>query len=201
MDGMRRINADFTALEGTNCYCSAESAAQIRRVIAGLPLRAFHDIGTGDYHYQTLFWLERIPEPFVLVLFDHHPDDQPDAFGGELLSCGGWVAQARRLPRLAADLWIREPADFPALAALPDLPVYLSVDLDVLGPAYARTDWDQGGMTLEELRGALRSLRGSRRVLGVDLCGGLTLAKGASPEDLALNAGTGEALYELFADA
>ena len=60
---MQRIIADFSAFEGTNCYCSAESAERIRRAVADLPLHAFHVIGTGDYHYQTLFWLERIAEP------------------------------------------------------------------------------------------------------------------------------------------
>ena len=197
---MQRIFADFSSLEGTNCYCSAESAEQIRRAVAGLPLHAFHDIGTGDYHYQTLFWLERIAEPFSLVLFDHHPDDQDGAFGEDLLSCGGWVARARRLPQLQADVWIRDAADFPALAALPDLPVYLSLDLDVLSDRYARTDWDQGAMSLQEMETALRALTASRRLIGVDLCGGNTVEKGASPEDLALNASTGEALYGIFRD-
>ena len=195
---MERIKVDFSGLQGTNCYCSAESAEQIRHAVASLPLEAFHLIGTGDYHYQTLFWLERIREPFCLVLFDHHPDDQGGAFGEDLLSCGGWVADARRLPLLRADCWIRDAADFPALASLPELPVYLSVDLDILSEEYARTDWDQGQMTLEELLSALSTLRDTRRILGVDLCGGLTPQKGASPEDLALNAGTGEAVYRLF---
>lgn len=197
---MQRIFADFSSLEGTNCYCSAESAEQIRRTVAGLPLQAFHDIGTGDYHYQTLFWLERIAEPFSLVLFDHHPDDQDGAFGEDLLSCGGWVARARKLPFLEKDVWIRDAADFPALAALPELPVYLSLDLDVLSEQYARTDWDQGAMTFHEMETALRALVSSRRILGVDLCGGNTVEKGASPEDLALNASTGEALYGIFRD-
>ncbi|MBP5336397.1 MAG: hypothetical protein J6Y63_02670 [Bacteroidales bacterium] len=195
---MQRIIADFSAFEGTNCYCSAESAERIRQAIADLPLQAFHCIGTGDYHYQTLFWLERIAEPFSLVLFDHHPDDQPGAFGEELLSCGAWVAYARRLPLLQADCWIRDRADFPALDKLPDLPVYVSVDLDVLSQDYARTDWDQGEMTLEELQAALCRLIATHRILGVDLCGGHTAQKGASPADLALNAATGEALYGLF---
>ncbi|MCR4823721.1 MAG: hypothetical protein K5849_00005, partial [Bacteroidales bacterium] len=120
---MERINVDFSGLQGTNCYCSAESAERIRRSVSTLPLTAFHLIGTGDYHYQTLFWLERIREPFSLVLFDHHPDDQAGAFGTDLISCGGWVADARRLPLLQSDLWIRDAADFPALECLPDLPV------------------------------------------------------------------------------
>ena len=142
----------------------------------------------------------RIGEPFQLVLFDHHPDDQPGAFDDGLLSCGSWVREARRLPLLHADRWIRDAADFPALASLPDLPVYLSVDLDVLSEDYARTDWDQGEMTLEELKGALRGIMASRRILGVDLCGGNTPEKGASPEDLALNTVTREALSDLFRD-
>jgi len=197
---MERFFADFSALEGTNCYCSAESASRIRHIIAGMPLQAVHEIGTGDYHYQTLFWLERVTEPFQLVLFDHHPDDQPGAFGEGLLSCGGWVAEARRLPLLDKDLWIRAAADFPALRSLRDLPVYLSIDLDVLSTEYARTDWDQGDMTLGELCGAIGELTATRRILGVDICGGNTPEKGASPEDLALNASTGEALYGLFRD-
>jgi hypothetical protein len=197
---MERIIADFSALEGTNCYCSADSAEQIRSRLAGLPLHAVHDIGTGDYHYISLFWLERIGEPFQLVLFDHHPDDQPGAFGAELISCGGWVALARQLPLMRGDLWIRDASDFALLDTLPDLPLYLSVDLDVLSPAYARTDWDQGRMTLNELSGALRRLRVGRRIIGVDLCGGNVPEKGASPEDLALNASTGEALWEIFRD-
>ena len=197
---MQRIFADFSALEGTNCYCSADSAERIRKRVAELPLHAVHDIGTGDYHYISLFWLERIAAPFQLLLFDHHPDDQPGAFGADLLSCGGWVAQARRLPQLRADRWIRGTEDFPALASLPDLPVYLSIDLDVLSREYARTDWDQGEMTLEELKGALRGVIATRRILGVDFCGGNTPEKGASPADLALNASTGEALFDLFCD-
>ena len=197
---MQRIFADFSSFESTNCYCSADSADRIRRELAGLPLHAFHDIGTGDYHYQTLFWLERVGEPFSLVLFDHHPDDQEGAFGEDLLSCGGWVARARRLAFLQADVWIRDAADFPALDALPRLPVYLSLDLDVLSDSFARTDWDQGTMTLAEMQTALRALAASRRILGVDLCGGNTPEKGASPEDLALNASTGEALYGIFRD-
>ena len=198
---MERIITDFSALEGTNCYCSPESAAQIRQRVGALPLCAFHEIGTGDYHYQTLFWLERIAEPFSLVLFDHHPDDQPGAFSPAMLSCGDWVAEARKLPLLQTDLWIRSEADFPALDALPALPVYISLDLDVLSPVWARTDWDQGEMRLDALCAALRRILAARRVLGVDLCGALTVEKGASPEDLALNASTGEALWEVFRES
>lgn len=103
---MQVIQSDFSTLEGTNCYCSEESAARIRQAISGLPLSAVHMIGTGDYHYISLFWLERIREPFSLVLFDNHPDDQPSAFSPDTLSCGSWVAEARKLPCCIGTYWL-----------------------------------------------------------------------------------------------
>ena len=80
---------DFSALEGTECYCSAESAAAIRSALAPYGPGGIHWIDSGDYHYTSLFIQELITEPYSLVLFDNHPDDQPGAFGSDLLSCGG----------------------------------------------------------------------------------------------------------------
>ncbi len=186
------------SLEGTCCYCSEESAARIRAEIAGLPLKALHLIGTGDYHYISLFWLERITEPFDLVLIDHHPDDQSPAFGAELLSCGSWVANARNLPNLRSS---RHIADFAGLAQLPSdgFPVYLSIDLDVLSEEYARTDWDQGNLTLMELEKIILSTAANHPILGADLCGGLTPEKGAQDEDIEINRAATERLKEVFA--
>lgn len=183
------VDSDFSAVEQTCCYCSEESAAQIRGAIAGLPLCAVHIIGTGDYHYITLFWIERIGEPFVLILFDNHPDDQPPAFGGDVLSCGSWVADARALPFCHSVHWIHTSQDLNALSmdTCDGLPVYLSIDLDVLSPAFAHTDWDQGAMTLDELCAALSELRSSRRIIGIDICGGITPAQGGTDADLAIN--------------
>ena len=39
---------------------------------------------------MTKLWTDRIEEPFVLVVFDHHPDMQPSLFE-HILSCGSWV--------------------------------------------------------------------------------------------------------------
>lgn len=184
------IPCDFSNLEETCCYCSAESADAIRKAISGMPVKAIHLIGTGDYHYITLFWLERIDEPFSLILFDNHPDDQPAAFGG-ILSCGSWVGEARALPFCKEEIWIRTAEDLRGAVAqsgADGLPVYLSIDLDVLSPAFAHTDWDQGKMALDELCEALTLLASSRRILGADICGGISDAQGGTPEDAALNA-------------
>ena len=121
---MTSVDCDFSAIEGTSCYCSEEAAAKIRNALLSVPLEAIHKIGTGDYHYVTLFMLEKISEPFSFVLFDNHPDDQEGEFGSELLSCGSWVREARRLPLLKDCRWIGRTADFSRLEALPgSLPV------------------------------------------------------------------------------
>ena len=164
---MKKYVLDLSAIEGTYCYCSPSGAEAARAVVADLPLEGVHFIGTGDYHYASYFFLERIREPFALVLFDNHPDDQEGAFGDGLLSCGGWVAWARRdLPLLSLD--VRNSADIPA-----ELPVYLSIDLDVLSTEFARTDWDQGDMTLNGLLDMIGLIRRHHRILGADICGGL----------------------------
>ena len=49
-----------------------------------------HFIDSGDYHYLTEFWTDKLTQPFNLVLFDHHTDMQPAQIEG-LLSCGNWV--------------------------------------------------------------------------------------------------------------
>ncbi len=132
--------------------------------------------------------MKQLQEPFALVLLDWHPDDQPGAFGDELLSCGNWVAAARKnLPLLRADVWIQRFSDLSgACSALPEgLPLFLSVDLDILSPAVFRTDWDQGEMDFAQLLEAISTVCRGRRLLGVDLCG----AAGAAPScDLAQNA-------------
>lgn len=190
-----QIDSDFSGIEGTGCYCSEEAAAQIRQTISGLPLRAVHLLGSGDCHYVSLFWLERMQEPFSLVLLDNHPDDQQTAFGGDILSCGSWVAEARKLPFCKETIWIRDEADF----ALPEQDaVYLSIDLDVLSPDFARTNWDQGSMTMAQLCGIVRRLMEERRVAGADICGGISESQGAMTCDLAINRDAVDTVCGLF---
>ncbi|MBR3074729.1 MAG: hypothetical protein IKH11_03100 [Bacteroidales bacterium] len=177
------LSVGLEGTEGSCCYCSKEAEAVIREAIASLPVQAVHWIDTGDYHYISKFWMEKITEPFVLALFDKHSDDKDSAFGG-LLSCGNWVRRAREeLPLMKADyLNIR---DIPG-----DLPVYLSIDMDIMPRQFARTDWDQGQKSLDELLSDLGTIASGHRILGVDVCGGLTIAKGAKAEDLSVNSRT-----------
>ena len=80
----------------------------------------------------------------------------------------------------------------------PHIPIYISIDKDVLTKDYARTNWDQGCMTLPQLEAAVRRVAAGHRLLGADVCGGLTRAKGATDADLAINLSTDLALEKLF---
>ncbi len=177
---MQLVSSGFSSLDGTCCYCSQEAAEQIRQALDGLPLRAAHFLGTGDYHYISLFWLERLQEPFALVLFDNHPDDQPCAFGSDILSCGSWVADARQLPMCKAVAWFDGNGRWQGNTIPKELPVYLSIDLDVLSEQSITTNWNQGNVRPEELHRALCEAVQGRTVLGADICGGPAAESGES---------------------
>ncbi len=90
-------------IPGTNGYCSEEAAGEIRKRLAGLPPGGLHFLDNGNYHYITRFFLEKMNEPFDLIVRDHHTDMQPPALG-EILSCGSWILHCleNRDGRLAA---------------------------------------------------------------------------------------------------
>ena len=68
---------DCTHLQGVECYCDKEGAHALKRVIANYPADGIHFIDSGNYHYLTKFWTDKIQQPFSLIVFDHHPDMQP----------------------------------------------------------------------------------------------------------------------------
>ena len=49
--------------------------------------------------------------------------------------------------------------------------LYLSIDKDVLSPADAATNWDQGSLTFETMTAIISELARNRKILGVDICG------------------------------
>lgn len=51
------------------------------------------------------------------------------------------------------------------------LPVYVSIDKDVLAEGECKADWSQGILTLADLRVALSFFK-EKNILGVDVCGG-----------------------------
>ena len=177
------ISVDLQHLEGTTCYCDADVESEIVRALNPLPLNALHWIDGGDYHYLSDIFMRRLEAPAKLVLFDNHPDDQEPAFGEGILSCGGWVAHSRRFNLMLSD----EAED-----------IYLSIDLDYLSRDYARTNWNQGNASLQELLEQVSSAIEGKRLAGVDICGGISSAQGACAEDYAINLKTRSALQDFF---
>ncbi len=51
------------------------------------------------------------------------------------------------------------------------LPVYISVDKDILDESEVATNWDQGNMRLDVLITILENISENRTVLGADICG------------------------------
>lgn len=84
---------DVTSMEGVKGYCDQTSMEILRNLWKNLSPDGIHFLGSGSYHYLSLFFLEKIKTPFSLLVFDHHTDMQPSMLGG-LLSCGSWIYHA-----------------------------------------------------------------------------------------------------------
>lgn len=172
---------DVREIPGTNCYCDDEAKTQILEKLEEFSAGGIYFIDSGNYHYMTRIWLEKISEPFDLLVFDNHTDMQPPAFGG-LLSCGGWIYDSvMELPLLQKVILIgpdeeafsrveseiqkkveflsREKLRGMELMEILDFvkeqtgkkPLYISIDKDVLCPEDADTNWSQGDMRLETM--------------------------------------------------
>lgn len=76
--------------------------------------------------------------------------------------------------------------------------IYLSIDKDVLSPEFARTDWDHGTLELDDISQSIACLSGTARIVGADICGGITSAKGGTGEDFAINLRTDLRMIELL---
>ena len=211
---------DCTAMTGTDCYCDDFAAENLQHLMEQHKLTDIHFIDSGNYHYVSKLWTDRIQQPFALVVLDHHTDMQPPAFG-DILSCGGWIRAAleqnanlkqvllvgvaedlvdelkqteaslltETSPITEASFIYEERVTFltagmierlenqqlyeqiEQILSVQGLPVYLSVDKDVLSAAQVQTNWDQGGMKTDRLLVLVQQLQKNFRLLGMDVCG------------------------------
>ena len=224
-EGQEPVWLDFQKLQGVNCYCTPEAEAAIKEKICDLPVQGIPFLDSGNYHYLSKFWLEKIQEPFSLLVFDNHTDMQEAAFFG-LLSCGSWAGEVLDTHELLSHICVAGPGlkDFreykgQAWAKLtricreelsdgreeilrefletdPDLPLYISIDKDVLRKEEARTNWDQGELALDQLLKLLELIFEKRKVIGADICGENPpdTARPISGEDLQINSRTNREL-------
>ena len=190
---------DFTGLEGSCCYCDAQARKKLEDAFPK-PLPRLRWLDSGDYHYLSHLLALRETKPFHLVLLDNHPDNQDPAFEG-VLSCGSWVKEMQE-----GNPWVRDVVTIGPEGCGNEIPqawlekrrgerVYVSLDKDIMDKAYARTDWTQGGHTLEDVKRELAKLAEAMEIVAVDICGELAPSKGATPEDLRINKETNIELY------
>ena len=50
-------------------------------------------------------------------------------------------------------------------------PLYISIDKDALAPAFAATNWDQGSLSLDQMKTIITEIAKDHRIIGVDICG------------------------------
>lgn len=152
-------------------------------------LLSVHFLDSGNYHHLSRLYLDIIKEPFNLVVYDNHTDMQFSVFGN-ILSCGSWIADAyetlHNLNKIivvgANSSYIEECAfnkdkrvvftDSISDVYLENLlPIYISIDKDVLSSNEFISDWDQGSMSLAALKKEMEFLIDRFRVIGTDICG------------------------------
>lgn len=189
---------DCTDIKGTNCYLDQEAEEKIKERIRGYTPEGIHFIDSGNYHYVTKLWTDKIKMPFSLIVFDHHTDMQQASLF-DTLSCGSWLkATLEENPYLKKVLLVgvkeeliegieetlrgrviclgeHRVNDRQAWRALEancgEEPVYISIDKDVLRKSDVVTNWDQGSLSLAGLKERLACLMEHEQVIGVDICG------------------------------
>ena len=113
-----------------------------------------------------------------------------------LLSCGSWAREVLEKDEHLGTLTVIGPEKFEdggeercvsvpgkKLTAVTyegrrtsegDVPLYISVDKDVMSTSECITNWDQGDLTTDELCALIESVSGGRRIIGADICGGIS---------------------------
>lgn len=178
------------ALNGVRGYMDEEARKYLLEEIkVRSKLTSIHLLDSGNYHHLSRVYLDLIKEPFNLVVYDNHTDMQFSAFGN-ILSCGSWIADAyetlHNLNKIivvgANSKYIEECAfnkdkrvvfadSISDVYLESQLPIYISIDKDVLSANEFISDWDQGGMSLAALKEELEFLIGRFRIIGTDICG------------------------------
>ena len=189
---------DLYDLKNVSRYCDEKTLNIIRKKLYNIENYKIKFIDSGNYHYISHLWLEKIVEDFILVVFDHHSDMMRPAFG-DILSCGSWLMeeiksntfikkvliiglskeQKEAIPKEYLDKVIciceEEVAKWSEqdnlLIYLDNLPVYISIDKDVLNKETVNTSWDQGKMSLNRLKLILYKIIKNKDVIGIDICG------------------------------
>ncbi|MCR4618228.1 MAG: arginase family protein [Lachnospiraceae bacterium] len=170
------------------------------------PASGIHLIDSGNYHYMSRVFTELIDEPYELIFFDNHTDMKPAMFdmlscgswAGEVLEkdenlrrmvvigppqksideLPGEILGNPKLSFMSREKCekIRDLGDFIKRETTDTVPLYLSIDKDVLSKSEVDTNWDQGSMSLDTLAFAIDEICKGRKLIGADICGLMPLS-------------------------
>lgn len=225
IENLKRI--DLSDLTGTTMYCSPESKQEIEKRLAHYGPHGIHFLDNGNYHYMTKIFTEKIHYPFSLVLFDHH-NDMHQPLIHDLTSCGSWAAEMLQENTYLKQLILIGPSP-KTIKEIPEdfqkklvcisineieedsaqkeiqkidmsVPAYISIDKDVLDRYWARTNWNQGHMSIRTLEMLLKEVFQNQEVIGVDICGECNLQEPLNQlvEDQKINHTTNDILYHFL---
>lgn len=219
------IRIDLSDIEGTDMYCSHEAMLEIQKRLNDYGPEGIHFLDNGNYHYMTKVFVEKIHQPFSLVLFDHHTDMQQPMIH-DLTSCGSWAGELlheniylKQLILIGPNqqsienkdvsskvicISVNEQEEDVAHSQIKKvdltLPAYISIDKDILDRYWARTNWDQGNMSIKTLEKILQDIFKHQNVIGVDICGECDLHESywQLKEDKKINHTTNDILYHFL---
>ncbi|WP_022750667.1 arginase family protein [Lachnobacterium bovis] len=194
---------DCKNIRETNMYCTETAQNEIKDKLTKYSPKGIHFIDSGNYHYLTTFFTQKIKIPYSLILFDFHNDMQ-NAIFDNMISCGNWAKELLEKDQNLHQLFLIGPSQNTINAIHTknqdkvisisieniqtpnnscdvvasklrkfdsNFPTYLSIDKDVLSEKYARTNWNQGQMSLVTLKKFLSFFLKKSKIIGVDICG------------------------------
>lgn len=218
---------DCSDIEECDLYCSARAEKEIWNRIKTYGIHGIHYLDSGNYHYVTGIITKHIKQDFSLVVFDHHTDMQKPMIE-DMVSCGDWAGKTLDTNDCLQQLILIGPneCDIDQIVCerkeklltfsaeelqggenqkkisqiKKNLPIYISIDKDVLDKKYSETNWNQGNMSLSMLEYLLSHFIENGRIIGIDICGecqqGIPLPEYFEAEEI--NSETNRALFEFL---
>ena len=217
---------DLYDLKNVSRYCDKKTLNIIRKKLYDIENYKIKFIDSGNYHYISYLILEKIKKPFVLVLFDHHTDMQPSYFE-ELMSCGCWVKKTlddnEYIEKVVlignkeelinsveekykskiicfSEEYIKGNYKWEEFSLNIDKPIYISIDKDVLNNYESKTDWDQGSLTLEELKKIYINICANHTIIGIDICGDSAVNNDLFSENNIINNKSNKKILDIIAE-
>ncbi|MCS7202326.1 MAG: hypothetical protein NZ841_06085 [Dictyoglomus sp.] len=163
------IEIDLRDIPEKKYICSFQNLEKIENRIPKFN-RSIIFLGKSDYHYLTYIFLKRINIPIILITIDYHFDTK-ETFEN-YISCGSWLLEAMKLKNIKKIISInsREDLEKRLKNIVLELPLYVSIDKDILDKCYLDTNWDQGDFSLEDLFKLISSFS-CHNIIGIDICG------------------------------